>query len=174
MTAENLKNWLKEQMKLGDGQIAVGAIDGNQDRYIGVYDGKASGTQRICVGGRKNTKYQDRAYVVLIHWTTSPSPPAPKLWRCTICAWPVRHRHGMGCGSYPPTLESSRNGRAARDGSVSMLSGSIFDMKGMKKMANTGVFPVFDNVFKVGKAGRSSEAADHGDGRGNGKLFCVH
>ena len=27
-------------------------------------------------------------------------------------------------------------------------------------MANTGVFPVFDNVFKVGKAGRSSEAAD--------------
>mgnify|MGYP005751118525 FL=1 len=72
MTAENLKNWLKEQMKLGDGQIAVGAIDGNQDRYIGVYDGKASGTQRICVGGRKYTKYQDRAYVVLIHWTTSP------------------------------------------------------------------------------------------------------
>lgn len=41
-------------------------------------------------------------------------------------------------------------------------------------MANTGVFPVFDNVFKVGKAGRSSEAADHGDSRGNGKLFCVH
>lgn len=26
--------------------------------------------------------------------------------------------------------------------------------------ANTGVFPVFDNVFKIGKSGRSSEDAD--------------
>lgn len=26
-------------------------------------------------------------------------------------------------------------------------------------MANTGVFPVYDNVFKIGTTGRSSEAA---------------
>lgn len=71
MTAENLKNWIKAQLKLGEDQIAVGGIDGNKPKYIGVYDGKTSGKQRICIGGRKNTKYQDRAYTILVHWTSS-------------------------------------------------------------------------------------------------------
>ena len=71
MTAENVKNWLKEQLKLGEDQIAVGGIDGNKPTYIGVYDGKTSGKQRICIGGRKNTKYQERAYTILVHWTSS-------------------------------------------------------------------------------------------------------
>lgn len=56
MTAENLKNWLKEQMKLGDGQIAVGAIDGNQNRYIGVYDGKASRHPNESVSAAEKTQ----------------------------------------------------------------------------------------------------------------------
>lgn len=56
MTAENLKNWLKEKLGLGDNQIAVGSIDGNKDQYIGVYDGKSTGSQRICIGGKKNHK----------------------------------------------------------------------------------------------------------------------
>lgn len=72
MTAEKLKNWLKEKMGLGDDQIAVGAIDGNQAQYIGVYDGKAAGTQRVCIGGKRATKYQEAAFAVLVHWTTSP------------------------------------------------------------------------------------------------------
>lgn len=71
MTAENLKNWLKAKMELSDGQIAVGCIDDNKDQYIGVYDGKSAGKQRVCIGGKKNTKYQERAYSVLVHWTTS-------------------------------------------------------------------------------------------------------
>ncbi len=72
MTAENLKNWIKEKLELGEDQIAVGCIDGNKEQYIGVYDGKSAGKQRVCIGGKKNTKYQERAYSVLVHWTTSP------------------------------------------------------------------------------------------------------
>lgn len=50
MTTENFKNWLKTQIDTGDG-IAAGAIDGNKPRYIGVYDGRTSGSQRIAIGG---------------------------------------------------------------------------------------------------------------------------
>lgn len=78
MTAENLKNWLKAKMELSDGQIAVGCIDANKDQYIGVYDGKSSGKQRVCIGGKKNTKYQERDYSVLVHWTTSPVTASAK------------------------------------------------------------------------------------------------
>lgn len=72
MTAENLKNWLKAKMELSDSQIAVGCIDANKDRCIGVYDGKSEGGQRVCIGGRRNTRYQPRNYSILVHWTTSP------------------------------------------------------------------------------------------------------
>lgn len=72
MTAENLKNWLKKKLELGENQIAVGCIDGNCERFIGVYDGKSSGAQRVCIGGIKNTRYQEHTYVVLVHWTSSP------------------------------------------------------------------------------------------------------
>lgn len=72
MTAENLKNWIKDKLQLGADRIAVGGIDGNQAQYIGVYDGKAAGGQRVCIGGKKNTRYQTAAYTVLVHWTDSP------------------------------------------------------------------------------------------------------
>ena len=72
MTAEKLKNWLKEKLKLESDQIAVGAIDGNAEQYIGVYDGKSSSPQRMCIGGKRNTKYQESSYTLLVHWSTSP------------------------------------------------------------------------------------------------------
>lgn len=70
MTAENLKNWLKERLNIDC--ISVGCIDGNAEQYIGVYDGKSSGQQRICIGGKKNTKYQESSFTILVHWSTSP------------------------------------------------------------------------------------------------------
>lgn len=72
MTAENLKNWIKEKLELGEDQIAVGCIDGNKEQFIGVYDGKSSGGQRMCIGGRSNTRYQERAFTILVHWSSSP------------------------------------------------------------------------------------------------------
>lgn len=71
LTTENVKNWLKTKVDTGDG-IAVGAIDGNKDRYIGVYDRKTGGKQYICVGGQEQTKTGKKGVSVLVHWTTSP------------------------------------------------------------------------------------------------------
>lgn len=69
MTLTNVMNWLKSQTDVGDG-IAVGLVVESDDRRIGVYDGKSSGgNQRICIGGKKNTKYQEKNIVVLVHWT---------------------------------------------------------------------------------------------------------
>lgn len=70
MTAENLKNWLKT--KLEGAEITVGCINGDLPTCIGVYDGKSKGGQRVCIGGLKNTKYQEAAFTLMVHWTTSP------------------------------------------------------------------------------------------------------
>lgn len=72
MTAENLKNWIKENLEPDGTSITVGCINGDLPMCIGVYNGKTTGSARICVGGRKNTKYQEAAFTILVHWTTSP------------------------------------------------------------------------------------------------------
>ena len=72
MTLTNVMNWLKSQTDVGDG-IAVGLVVESDDHRIGVYDGKSSGgNQRICIGGKKNTKYQGKNIVILVHWTKNP------------------------------------------------------------------------------------------------------
>lgn len=70
MTTENFKDWLKTQIDVGDG-IAVGTIDGNKPRFIGVYDGRLSGRQLVSVGGVDNTTYAEKQIKILIHWTNS-------------------------------------------------------------------------------------------------------
>lgn len=68
LTLEQIKDWLKAQTAVGDG-IAVGGINGDKQRYIGVYDAPVPGRQRICVGGPSQTKYQEKRIRILIHWT---------------------------------------------------------------------------------------------------------
>lgn len=72
MTTENFKNWLKSQIDVGDG-IAVGAIDGNKSRFIGVYDSRGgSGSQRLAIGGKDCTVIGEKRIRILVHWTNSP------------------------------------------------------------------------------------------------------
>lgn len=72
MTTENVRNWL-ESTGIDYGEsLCVGSVDANQDRCIVVYDGKSAGSQKICVGGKAATKYQDKQVSILIHWTDSP------------------------------------------------------------------------------------------------------
>lgn len=86
MTAENLKNWLKEQDSEAEGRIAVGCIDGGKEQFIGVYDAKGSAAgQRLCIGGRENTQYLSRRFTLLIHWTDN----------AVICAAKAREIHAM-------------------------------------------------------------------------------
>ena len=77
MTLTNLANWLKEQIDVGGG-IAVGGIEENQMRYIGVYAGSAGTSQRICVGGKKQTKTAVLPARILVHWTESPAQAEKK------------------------------------------------------------------------------------------------
>lgn len=67
MTTENLKNWIKSVMDIGDG-IYCGTIDGNKEKCIGVYTAQM-GNMRICLGGLDCTKIQTSMYKLLIHWT---------------------------------------------------------------------------------------------------------
>ena len=72
MTTENFKNWLKLQIDVGDG-IAVGSIDGNKTKFIGVYDGRPSGNRQIiAVGGLDSTTHSEKQVRILVHWTNSP------------------------------------------------------------------------------------------------------
>jgi len=70
LTLENIKNWLVTKIDVGDG-ISVGSIDGDKDRYIGVYNKAAEGNQRICIGGVDATVYQTKTISILAHWTLS-------------------------------------------------------------------------------------------------------
>lgn len=72
MTLSDVVKWIKANTAVGDG-ISAGRINGNRDRYIGVYDRRTPGGQRICIGGAANTCYQRRDISILVHWTASPA-----------------------------------------------------------------------------------------------------
>jgi len=79
LTLEQIKDWLKNQDPDLNNCIAVGSIDGNKDKFIGVYPLKPSGnTQRICIGGADQTRYQGRSVSILIHWTNKISTAEAK------------------------------------------------------------------------------------------------
>lgn len=93
MTLENLKNYLKEQTDVGDG-IALGAIDGNRDRFLGVYPGKPPDKQHVCLGGLEQTTTAELYATLLVHWSKSmveAMDKAQQIWalfyakgRCTM------------------------------------------------------------------------------------------
>lgn len=71
MTAEKIKNCLVAA--LGEGvSVIVNAIDSNAQQCIGVFDPKTQEKRRRCIGGEENTKYQEKSFSVLVHWTDSP------------------------------------------------------------------------------------------------------
>ncbi len=70
MRTEQVKNWLKGKTDVGQG-IYVGTIDGNTEKCLGVYLQKRSGPARICLGGPKQTKTDELAVTVLVHWGKS-------------------------------------------------------------------------------------------------------
>lgn len=70
MTLQNLLNYLKTAADVGEG-IALGAIDGNAERCIGVYPGKPPAVQHICLGGPEQTTTAELYATLLIHWGKS-------------------------------------------------------------------------------------------------------
>lgn len=88
MTLENLRNYLKEQTDVGDG-IALGSIDGNKERFLGVYPGKPPDKQRVCLGGPEQTLTEELYATVLIHWGKSMAAAmdkAQQVWQLFYAA----------------------------------------------------------------------------------------
>ena len=88
MTLENLKNYLKEKTDVGDG-IALGSIDGNKERFLGVYPGKPPDKQRVCLGGPEQTLTEELYATVLIHWGKSMAAAmdkAQQVWQLFYAA----------------------------------------------------------------------------------------
>lgn len=88
MTLENLRNYLKEKTDVGDG-IALGAIDGNRERFLGVYPGKPPDKQRVCLGGPEQTLTEELYATILIHWgksMTAAMAKAQQVWQLFYAA----------------------------------------------------------------------------------------
>ena len=49
----------------------MGGIDGNADRFIGVFRKEMPGGYRICLGGEEQTLTQQLRAEILVHWTAS-------------------------------------------------------------------------------------------------------
>ena len=70
LTLGQLRDWIKAQIPELRNCIAVGSIDGNKEKFVGVYPLKLpSSAQRICLGGAEQTGYQERGISILVHWT---------------------------------------------------------------------------------------------------------
>ena len=67
MMLEQLKNYIKANTDVGEG-IQLGGIDGNTEKYIGVYPGKPPAAQRVCLGGAEQTRAGEFYAAVLVHW----------------------------------------------------------------------------------------------------------
>lgn len=67
MMLERLKNYIKANTDVGEG-IQLGGIDGNTEKYIGVYPEKPPAAQRVCLGGAEQTRAGEFYATVLVHW----------------------------------------------------------------------------------------------------------
>ena len=67
---EQLKNWLKSKIDVGEG-IRIGSIDGNAKQFIGVYRKEVAGGARICLGGAAQTLTETFRADILVHWSQS-------------------------------------------------------------------------------------------------------
>ena len=84
---------------MGEG-IQLGGIDGNTEKYIGVYPGKPPAAQRVCLGGAEQTRAGEFYAAVLVHWGRNMRsaqakadavyalfmPAGPSTWTAAPCA----------------------------------------------------------------------------------------
>lgn len=94
MTLLNIADMLSDILELQD--VYAGAIDGNLDKCIGVYNVKASKPQRICIGGKACTKTLEKHISVLIHWTDIPTQAEIKAQSVLDILSDIRQHKGDG------------------------------------------------------------------------------
>ena len=83
MTTEQLKNWIKSQDPDYIGRIQLGGVDGNAERFLGVYPSPNQGPAHIAIGGPACTSYGTLYARLLLRWGKSQpgaEAPPPALW----------------------------------------------------------------------------------------------
>ena len=65
MNLLNIADMLSDILTFED--VYAGAIDGNLDKCIGVYNAKTSKPQRICIGGKACTKTLEKHISCLLY-----------------------------------------------------------------------------------------------------------
>ncbi len=83
----DVREWLKSLDPELVEKISVGSIDGNAEKYIGVYADESGGTARLCLGGQEQTRMQSKQVKLLVHWTNSPvqaEQKAASLWQLLL------------------------------------------------------------------------------------------
>lgn len=71
MTTEQLKNWIRTQDPELAGHIRLGGVDGNADRFLGVYPASSGTRQHIAIGGPSCTTYCTMRVRLLLRWGKS-------------------------------------------------------------------------------------------------------
>lgn len=71
MTTEQLKNWIKTQDSDFTNCIQLGGVNGNAEKFLGVYPGSISGKQHIAIGGPSCTSYGVLNARLLLRWSKS-------------------------------------------------------------------------------------------------------
>lgn len=71
MTTEQLKNWIKTQDPDFSGRIQLDGVDGNAERFLGVYPGQSQGPAHIAIGGPACTSYNTFFARLLLRWGKS-------------------------------------------------------------------------------------------------------
>ncbi len=71
MTTEQLKNWIKWQDAEFSGCIQLGGVNGNAERFLGVYPSGGGGKQHIAIGGPSCTTYGTMSARLLLRWGKS-------------------------------------------------------------------------------------------------------
>ncbi len=66
LTLADVRDWLKS---FGFAEhYYIGKLDNKEQKSIGVYQRKETGTPRITIGGLDNTRYDMKRISVLLHW----------------------------------------------------------------------------------------------------------
>lgn len=68
MTTEQLKNWIKTQDADFANCIQLGGVNGNSQRFLGIYPGTVNGKQHVAIGGPSCTSYATLSARLLLRW----------------------------------------------------------------------------------------------------------
>lgn len=75
----DITRWLTARTDVGDG-AAAGGVNGDRERFLGVFNRRGAQGGRLCLGGAACTSMRQKAVTLLVHWTKSEALAEQKAW----------------------------------------------------------------------------------------------